>query len=134
MPGGSTAARAQPHPEQVPYPGRFDPFHAAVSETRLMRFGNNRYSIQVAGRPGEIHAHADRIGSRQDRPSARRAPGETRGRSPPLAENLHGDDSYSVIRSSIGIGSSRSSTRSTPGTASASTRSAWRVGVERAKP
>ncbi|RYI28189.1 MAG: IS21 family transposase [Acetobacteraceae bacterium] len=80
-------ARAQPHPEQrdrtvwamfeaerpslVPYGGRFDGFHAvvaAVSKTCLVRFDNNRYSVQAAavGRPVEIRAYADRIELRQD--------------------------------------------------------------------
>jgi transposase len=80
-------ARAQPHPEQrdrtvwamfeaerpslVPYAGRFDGFHAvvaAVSKTCLVRFDNNRYSVQAAavGRPVEIRAYADRIELRQD--------------------------------------------------------------------
>jgi transposase len=80
-------ARAQPHPEQrdrtvwamfeaerpslVPYGGRFDGFHAvvaAVSKTCLVRFDNNKYSVQAAavGQPVEIRAYADRIELRQD--------------------------------------------------------------------
>jgi hypothetical protein len=39
----------------VPYPGRFDGFHAvpaSVSKTCLVRFDNNRYVEQVAAHPG----------------------------------------------------------------------------------
>jgi hypothetical protein len=80
-------ARAHPHPELrdrtiwevfeaerpslVPYPGRFDGFHAvpaSVSKTCLVRFDNNRYSVaaHALGRPVEIRAYADRIELRQD--------------------------------------------------------------------
>jgi hypothetical protein len=80
-------ARASRHPEQrertvwevfeaerpslVPYTGRFDGFHAvsaAVSETCLVRFDNNKYSVMAAavGRPVEIRAYAERIEIRQD--------------------------------------------------------------------
>jgi hypothetical protein len=79
--------KAHPHPEQrdrtiwqvfeaersalVPYAGRFDGFHAvpaSVSKTCLVRFDNNRYSVQASavGRPVEIRAYADRIEVRQD--------------------------------------------------------------------
>jgi len=55
----------------VPYAGRFDGFHgvtASVSKTCLVRFDNNRYSVQASavGRPVEIRAYADRIELRQD--------------------------------------------------------------------
>jgi hypothetical protein len=55
----------------VPYAGRFDGFHAvpaSVSKTCLVRFDNNRYSVQASavGRPVEIRAYADRIEVRQD--------------------------------------------------------------------
>ena len=55
----------------VPYPGRFDGFHAvpaAVSKTCLVRFDNNRYSVAASavGRPVEIRAYAGRIEIRQD--------------------------------------------------------------------
>ena len=80
-------AKAHPHPERpdqtvwevfeeerpnlVPYRGRFDGFHAlpaSVSKTCLVRFDNNRYSVNASavGRPVEIHAYADRIVIRQD--------------------------------------------------------------------
>jgi len=80
-------ARAHPHPELrdrtiwevfeaerpslVPYPGRFDGFHAvpaSVSKTCLVRFDNNRYSVaaHAVGRPVEVRAYADRIELRQD--------------------------------------------------------------------
>ena len=80
-------ARAHPHPERpdrtvwevfeeerpnlVPYRGRFDGFHAlpaSVSKTCLVRFDNNKYSVNASavGRPVEIHAYADRIVIRQD--------------------------------------------------------------------
>jgi transposase len=79
--------KAHPHPEQrsrtvwqvfeaerpalVPYANRFDGFHAvpaSVSKTCLVRFDNNRYSVQASavGRPVEIRAYADRIEVRQD--------------------------------------------------------------------
>jgi transposase len=80
-------ARAHKHPERpertvwemfedergklVPYPGRFDGFHAvpaSVSKTCLVRFDNNKYSVssRAVGRPVEVHAYADRIVIRQD--------------------------------------------------------------------
>jgi len=80
-------ARAHPHPEWpertvwevfeaerphlVPYRGRFDGFHAlpaSVSKTCLVRFDNNKYSVNAnaVGRPVELHAYADRVVIRQD--------------------------------------------------------------------
>ena len=80
-------AKVHPHPERpdqtvwevfeeerpnlVPYHGRFDGFHAlpaSVSKTCLVRFDNNKYSVNASavGRPVEIHAYADRIVIRQD--------------------------------------------------------------------
>jgi transposase len=80
-------ARAHPHPERpdrtvwdvfeeerpklVGYRGRFDGFHAlpaSVSKTCLVRFDNNKYSVNASavGRPVEIHAYADRLIIRQD--------------------------------------------------------------------
>jgi transposase len=80
-------ARAHPHPERpdrtvwevfeeerpklVAYRGRFDGFHAlpaSVSKTCLVRFDNNRYSVNASavGHPVEIHAYADRLIIRQD--------------------------------------------------------------------
>ena len=58
-------------PSLVPYAGRFDGFHAvpaAVSKTCLVRFDNNKYSVQAnaVGRPVEIRAYAERIEVRQD--------------------------------------------------------------------
>ena len=58
-------------PSLVPYGGRFDGFHAvpaAVSKTCLVRFDNNKYSVQASavGRPVEIRAYAERIEVRQD--------------------------------------------------------------------
>ena len=55
----------------VPYPGRFDGFHAvpaSVSKTCLVRFDNNRYSVAASavGRPVEVRAYAERIEIRQD--------------------------------------------------------------------
>jgi transposase len=55
----------------IPYRGRFDGFHAlpaSVSKTCLVRFDNNKYSVNAAavGRPVDIHAYADRIVIRQD--------------------------------------------------------------------
>ena len=82
-------AKVHPHPERpdqtvwevfeeerpnlVPYRGRFDGFHAlpaSVSKTCLVRFDNNKYSVNASavGRPVEIHAYADR-----DRHSSGRA-------------------------------------------------------------
>ena len=50
----------------VPYVGPFNGFHAvaaAVSKTCLVRFDNNRYSVdaRAVGRPVEIRAYADRL-------------------------------------------------------------------------
>src|SRR5579862_3890518 len=80
-------AKVHPHPERpdqtvwevfeeerpnlVPYRGRFDGFHAlpaSVSKTCLVRFDNNKYSVNASAvdRPVEIHAYADRIVIRQD--------------------------------------------------------------------
>src|SRR3954463_7067154 len=80
-------AKAHPHPEcaeqtvwevfeeerlrLVAYRGRFDGFHAlpaSVSKTCLVRFDNNKYSVNASavGRPVELHAYADRIVIRQD--------------------------------------------------------------------
>jgi DNA replication protein DnaC/transposase len=80
-------AKAHPHPEQsdrtiwemfederpklIAYRGRFDGFHstpASVSKMCLVRFDNNRYSVNASavGRPVEIHAYADRLVIRQD--------------------------------------------------------------------
>jgi hypothetical protein len=58
-------------PLLIPYPGRFDGFHAvpaSVSKTCLVRFDNNKYSVaaRAVGRPVEVHAYADRIVIRQD--------------------------------------------------------------------
>ena len=57
-------------PFLVPYPGRFDGFHAvpaSVSKTCLVRFDNNRYSVAASavGRPVEVRAYAERIELRQ---------------------------------------------------------------------
>jgi transposase len=80
-------AKAHPHPESkertvwqvfeeerpslVPYGTRFDSFHAvpaSVSKTCLVRFDNNKYSVQASavGRPVEVRAYAERIELRQD--------------------------------------------------------------------
>ena len=80
-------AKIHPHPEQrertvwqafeaerpalVPHAGRFDGFHAvpaAVSKTCLVRFDNNKYSVEAhaIGRPVEVRAYAERIEVRQD--------------------------------------------------------------------
>jgi len=80
-------AKAHPHPEQsdrtiwemfederpklIAYRGRFDGFHAlsaSVSKMCLVRFDNNRYSVNASavGRPVEIQAYADRLVIRQD--------------------------------------------------------------------
>jgi transposase len=80
-------AKVHPHPEQpehtvwdvfmgerlnlVPYRGGFDGFHAlpaSVSKTCLVRFDNNKYSVNAsaAGRPVEIAAYAGRVVIRQD--------------------------------------------------------------------
>ena len=57
-------------PKLIDYRGR-DGFHAlpaSVSKTCLVRFDNNRYSVNASavGRPVEIRAYADRIVIRQD--------------------------------------------------------------------
>ena len=80
-------AKAHPHPELpsqtvwevfeaersslVPYVGPFDGFHAvpaSVSKTCLVRFDNNRYSVEAraVGRPVEIRAYAERVEFWQD--------------------------------------------------------------------
>jgi hypothetical protein len=80
-------AKAHAHPEQsertiwevfeeerpklIAYRGRFDGFHslpASVSKMCLVRFDNNKYSVNAGavGRPVEVHAYADRIVIRQD--------------------------------------------------------------------
>jgi transposase len=80
-------AKADAHPEQsertiwevfeeerpklIGYRGRFDGFHslpASVSKMCLVRFDNNKYSVNAGavGRPVEVHAYADRIVIRQD--------------------------------------------------------------------
>ena len=58
-------------PKLVVHRGRFDGFHAlaaSVSKTCLVRFDNNKYSVNAGavGRPVEIHAYADQIVIRQD--------------------------------------------------------------------
>jgi hypothetical protein len=58
-------------PKLIAYRGRFDGFHslvASVSKTCLVRFDNNKYSVNAGavGRPVEIHAYADRVVIRQD--------------------------------------------------------------------
>ena len=58
-------------PSLVPYVGSFDGFHAvpaSVSKTCLVRFDNNRYSVEAraVGRPIEIRAYADRVECWQD--------------------------------------------------------------------
>ena len=79
--------KAHPHPERpeqtvwevfeeerpklVPHRGSFVGFHAlpaSVSKTCLVRFDNNKYSVNASavGRPVEIHAYAARIVIRQD--------------------------------------------------------------------
>ena len=65
------AAFEEERPFLIPYRGRFDGFHAlpaSVSKTCLVRFDNNKYSVNAAavGRPVDIHAYADRIVIRQD--------------------------------------------------------------------
>jgi transposase len=80
-------AKAHPHPEiadktiwevfeaerpkLVPYAGPFDGFHAvpaSVSKTCLVRFDNNKYSVNASavGRPVDVHAYADCIVIRQN--------------------------------------------------------------------
>ena len=80
-------AKTSPHPEEsertvwqvfeaeraalVPIASRFDGFRAtqaAVSKTCLVRFDNNKYSVnaRAVGRPVEIQAYAGRIVIRQD--------------------------------------------------------------------
>jgi transposase len=58
-------------PKLVPISGPFDGFsaiQASVSKTCLVRFDNNKYSVnsRAVGRPVEIQAYADRIVIRQD--------------------------------------------------------------------
>jgi Mu transposase, C-terminal domain len=58
-------------PRLVPYVGPFDGFHAvpaSVSKICLVRFDNNRYSVdaRAVGRPVEIRAYADRLECWQD--------------------------------------------------------------------
>jgi transposase len=58
-------------PKLVPISGPFDGFHAtqaSVSKTCLVRFDNNKYSVnsRAVGRPVEIQAYADRVVIRQD--------------------------------------------------------------------
>jgi transposase len=58
-------------PSLVPYVGPFDGFHAvpaSVSKTCLVRFDNNRYSVEAraVGRPVEIRAYAERVEFWQD--------------------------------------------------------------------
>lgn len=73
-------------PRLIPYRGRFDGFHAlpaSVSKTCLVRFDNNKYSVNASavGRPVEIHAYADRVMIRQDgRPVAEHARSFGRGK------------------------------------------------------
>ena len=60
-----------PGPRLIPYRGRFDGFHAlpaSVSKTCLVRFDDNKYSVNAGavGRPVETHAYADRVAIRQD--------------------------------------------------------------------
>ncbi len=57
-------------PKLVELRGRFDGFHevaAAVSKTCLVRFDNNKYSVNASavGAPVDLHAYADRIVIRQ---------------------------------------------------------------------
>jgi transposase len=80
-------ANEQPHPEfpeqtvfavfeaerskLIAYPGPFDSYRstsAAVSKTCLVRFDNNKYSVnaRAVGRPVDIYAYADRIVLRQN--------------------------------------------------------------------
>ena len=73
-------------PRLIPCRGRFDGFHAlpaSVSKTCLVRFDNNKYSVNASavGRPVEIHAYADRVVIRQDgRPVAEHARSFGRGK------------------------------------------------------
>jgi transposase len=58
-------------PHLVRHAGRFDGFHAlpaSVSKTCLVRFDNNRYSVNAGavGRPVEIQAYADRVVIKQN--------------------------------------------------------------------
>ncbi|HET9062400.1 MAG TPA: IS21 family transposase [Candidatus Binatia bacterium] len=55
----------------VPYAGGFDGFHtvtASASKTCLVRFDNNKYSVEAraVGRTVEVQAYADRVVIRQD--------------------------------------------------------------------
>ena len=66
--------RAREHevrPSLMAYRGPFDGFHAteaSVSKTCLVRFDNNRYSVEAraVGPPVDVRAYADRIVIRQD--------------------------------------------------------------------
>ena len=65
------AAFEEERPHFVPDGGRFDGYHAvpaSVSKTCLVRFDNNKYSVNASavGRPVEIYAYADRIVIRQE--------------------------------------------------------------------
>jgi hypothetical protein len=58
-------------PKLGAYRGHFDGFHAqpaSVSKTCLVRFDNNKYSVNASavGRPVEVHAYAERVVLRQD--------------------------------------------------------------------
>ena len=60
------AAFEEERPFLIPYRGRFDGFHAlpaSVSKTCLVRFDNNKYSVNAAavGRPVDIHAIAGKL-------------------------------------------------------------------------
>ena len=80
-------SRSHPHPEQrdssifevfeveraalIPYRGSFDGYRstsASVSKTCLVRFDNNKYSVEAraVGRPVDIFAYAERIVFKQD--------------------------------------------------------------------
>jgi hypothetical protein len=55
----------------IPYPGPFDAYRstsASVSKTCLVRFDNNKYSVnaKAVGRPVDVYAYADRIVLRQN--------------------------------------------------------------------
>jgi hypothetical protein len=58
-------------PSLVPYAGPFDGFHsvpASPSKTCLVRFDNNKYSVEASavGRPLKVRAYAERVELRQD--------------------------------------------------------------------
>ena len=111
-------ARAHPHPERpdrtvwevfeeerpklVAYRGRFDGFHAlpaSVSKTCLVRFDNNKYSVNASavGRPVEIHAYADRVVIRQSLPSGWRSQTRGTGASSPSIRAASGAAKRSTI-------------------------------------